>query len=47
MIISNILDMSKIDNNALTLYTEQFDLMGAISSVVDDARNKIALDKKT
>ncbi|MDQ4074129.1 MAG: HAMP domain-containing histidine kinase [Thermoproteota archaeon] len=46
MIISNILDMSKIDNNTLTLYKEQFDLIHLISSVVDDARNQITRDKK-
>jgi two-component system sensor histidine kinase VicK len=46
MIISNILDMSKIDNDTLTLHKEQFDLPEAISSIVDDARNQITRDRK-
>ncbi len=46
MIISNILDMSKIDNNTLTLYKERFDLIHLISSVVDDARTQITRDRK-
>jgi signal transduction histidine kinase len=40
-IISNIRDMSKIDNNALTLNKEQFNLNEVLSSTVDDIREHL------
>ena len=45
-IISDILDMSKIDNNALTLTKEQFNLTEAISDIVQDLRNQLIHDNK-
>jgi len=38
--------MSKIDNNALTLNKEQFNLKEIISSIVDDIREHIISDNK-
>ena len=45
-IILDIRDMSKIDNNALTLNKEQFNLKEIISSIVDDIREHIISDDK-
>lgn len=45
-IISDLRDMSKIDNNALTLGKEQFNLNEVISSAIDDIREHIILDNK-
>jgi len=45
-IILDIRDMSKIDNNALTLNKEQFNLNEVISSTVDDIREHIISDNK-
>jgi len=45
-IISDIRDMSKIDNNALTLNKEQFNLTKVIHSTVDDIREHIISDNK-
>jgi signal transduction histidine kinase len=45
-IISDILDISKIDNNMLTLNNEQFNLAETIFQVAEDTRNKITRDKK-
>ena len=45
-IILDIRDMSKIDNNALTLNKEQFNLKEIISSIVDDIREHIISDNK-
>jgi signal transduction histidine kinase len=45
-IISDILDISKIDNNMLTLNNEQFNLTETIFQVAEDTRSKIARDKK-
>ena len=43
-IISDIRDMSKIDNNALTLDIEQFNVNEVISSTVDEKREHIISD---
>jgi two-component system sensor histidine kinase VicK len=45
-IISNIRDMSKIDNNALTLNKERFNLNEVLSSTVDDIRENVISDNK-
>ncbi len=45
-IISDIRDMSKIDNNALTLNKEQFNLKEVVSSIVDDIREHIIPSNK-
>ena len=46
-IISDIRDMSKIDNNALALNKEQFNLNEVLSSTVDDIREHLfPTDKK-
>jgi signal transduction histidine kinase len=45
-IISDIRDMSKIDNNALTLNKEKFNLNEVISLAVDDKREHISDYKK-
>src|SRR6476646_5315140 len=45
-IMLDIRDMSKIDNNALTLNKEQFNLKEIISSIVDDIREHIISDNK-
>ena len=45
-IISDIRDMSKIDNNALTLDIEQFNVNEVISSTVDEKREHIISDNK-
>ena len=42
-IISDIRDMSKIDNNALTLDKEQFNVNEVISSTVDEKENILFL----
>jgi signal transduction histidine kinase len=44
--ISDIRNMSKIDNNALTLNKEQFNLNEVISSAVDDIRENVISDNK-
>jgi signal transduction histidine kinase len=44
--ISDIRDMSKIDNNALTLNKDQFNLSEVISSTVDDIEERIFLNNK-
>jgi signal transduction histidine kinase len=44
--ITDILVMSKIDNNALTLNKEQFDLNELISSTIQDIREHIIPDNK-
>lgn len=44
-VISNILDMAKIDNLTLNLYKEQFSLPVLISTVIQDFRNQIRLYK--
>jgi signal transduction histidine kinase len=45
-IISDILDMSKIDNNVLTLDKEQFNLNEAILSTIQDIREQIIFENK-
>ena len=45
-LISNILDMAKIDNLTLKLYKEQFSLPAVISTVIQDFKNQIRLDNK-
>jgi len=45
-IIFDILDMSKIDNNALVLNKEQFNLTETISDIVQDLQNQIIHDNK-
>ncbi len=45
-IISDILDMSKIDNNALTMNKEQFNLNEAILSTIQDIREQIIFENK-
>ncbi len=42
--LTDILDMSKIDNNALTLNKEQFNLNEIISTTVDEIREQITPD---
>ena len=45
-IISDILDMSKIDNNALMLNKEQFNLNEAILYTIQDIREQIIFENK-
>ncbi len=45
-IISDILYISKIDNNMLTLNNERFSLTETILQVAQDTRNQITRDKK-
>jgi len=45
-LISDILDMSKIDNNALKLDKEQFNLNEAILSTIQDIREQIIFENK-
>lgn len=45
-LISNILDMARIDNLALKLHKELFSLPDLISTVVYDFRNQIKINKK-
>ncbi|HEY0579719.1 MAG TPA: HAMP domain-containing sensor histidine kinase [Candidatus Nitrosocosmicus sp.] len=45
-IISNIRDMSKIDNNALILNKERFNLNEVVSSTVDDIREHLFPNNK-
>ncbi len=45
-IISDILDISKIDNNMLTLNNERFNLTETILQVAEDIRNQITRDNK-
>ena len=40
-LISDLRDISKINNNALALNKEQFNLNKVISSIVDDIREHI------
>ena len=42
-IISDLRDMSKIDNNTLTLYKKQFNLNEVIHSVVGDMRERLVI----
>ncbi|MGN6821169.1 MAG: ATP-binding protein [Candidatus Nitrosocosmicus sp.] len=44
--ISDIRDMSKIDNNALTLNKEQFNLIEVLSSTVNDIKEHLIPDNK-
>jgi signal transduction histidine kinase len=44
--ISDILDMSKIDNNALSLNKEQFNLKETILPIVQDIKKQIIRDNK-
>lgn len=45
-LISNILDMAKIDDLSLKLYKEQFSLPALISTIVQDFRNQIKVNKR-
>lgn len=45
-LISNILDMAKIDNLNLKLYKESFSLPDLISTYVYDFRNQIRVKRK-
>jgi signal transduction histidine kinase len=45
-LISNILDMAKIDNLTLELYKEQFSLHVLISTVIQDFKNQIRFKNK-
>ncbi len=44
--VSNILDISRIDNNALVLNKEKFNLSEVILDTVQDFRNQIIFDNK-
>jgi signal transduction histidine kinase len=45
-VISDILDISRIDNNMINMDRERFSLTATILQSVKDARNKIALENK-
>ena len=45
-LITNILDMAKIDDLSLKLYKEQFSLPDLISTVVQDFRNQIRVNNQ-
>lgn len=45
LLISNILDASRIDNKTLTLKKEKFDLVELIEQIIEDINNKIKTEK--